>query len=147
MDGKVKAYRPVPHEEFLASLPAHEQAAIARRMKEIGEEELTLRQLRKAMRITQTRLAKKLKITQDGVSKLENRSDLLLSTLQDYVEAMGGTLTLVATLPGLRRVTLTGFADLRQTKRALRAKQPAKRKANAKTRKPHPSGTMRFAAE
>jgi hypothetical protein len=44
-------------------------------------EEMTLRELRKARRLTQVRMARALGITQDGVSRLKKRSDLLLSTL------------------------------------------------------------------
>ena len=51
---------------------------------------MTRRELRRARRLTQLRLAKALGITQHGVSRLEKRTDLLLSTLREYVEAMGG---------------------------------------------------------
>ena len=62
-------------------------------------EEMTLQELRQARKLTQVRLAKALGITQDGVSRLEKRSDLLLSTLRKSVEAMGGNLSLVAEFP------------------------------------------------
>ena len=62
-------------------------------------EEMTLRDLRKARELTQARMAKQLGITQDGVSRLEKRSDLLLSTLRKSVEAIGGSLSLVAEFP------------------------------------------------
>ena len=55
----------------------------------IGEE-MALRQLRKARMLTQEQVARTLKIGQDGVSRLESRSDFLISTLQSYVKAMGG---------------------------------------------------------
>ena len=54
-------------------------------------EEMTLRELRKARQLTQVSVARQLGISQDGVSRLEQRSDLLLSTLRRTVEAMGGT--------------------------------------------------------
>jgi DNA-binding XRE family transcriptional regulator len=56
-------------------------------------EELTLRELRRARKLTQVRMAKALGITQDSVSRLEKRSDLLLSTLRKTIEAMGGNLS------------------------------------------------------
>ncbi len=56
-------------------------------------------------------MAKKLGITQDGVSRLEQRSDLLLSTLRKTVEAMGGNLSLVAEFPDRAPVVLTGIAE------------------------------------
>jgi len=74
-------------------------------------EEMTLRELRKARKLTQVRVAKSLKITQDSVSRLEKRSDLLLSTLRKTVEAMGGSLSLVAEFPDRAPVVLAGIAD------------------------------------
>jgi transcriptional regulator with XRE-family HTH domain len=64
----------------------------------IGEE-IALWHLRKARRLTQERMAQLLGIGQDSVSRLESRSDLLLSTLKSYVEAMGGSLKLVVEFP------------------------------------------------
>jgi len=75
-------------------------------------EELALRDLRKAHHRTQASMAKQLGISQDGVSRLEKRSDLLLSTLRNYVEAMGGNLRLVTEFPDQPPVMLTGFSDI-----------------------------------
>lgn len=73
-------------------------------------EEMTLQELRQARKLTQVRLAKALGISQDGVSRLEKRSDLLLSTLRKSVEAMGGNLSLVAEFPDREPVVLSGIA-------------------------------------
>ena len=67
-------------------------------------DEMTLRELRRARKLTQVRVARSLGITQDGVSRLEKRSDLLLSTLRKTVAAMGGNLSLVAEFPDSKRV-------------------------------------------
>lgn len=99
-------------EEVLATFSPAERAAIARRSAQLIAEEMTLRQLRKAHGRTQKKLASALKISQDGVSRLEKRSDLLLSTLRSYVEAMGGKLTLVAEFPGSKPVAVTGFDEI-----------------------------------
>ena len=80
------------------------------RAAELIAEEMTLRELRHARKLTQVRMAKKLGVTQDGVSRLEKRSDLLLSTLRKTVEAMGGSLTLVAKFPDRSPVILSGIA-------------------------------------
>ena len=72
---------------------------------------MTLRELRKARKLTQVRLASRLGITQDGVSRLEKRSDLLLSTLRETVEAMGGNLSLVAQFPDRAPVVLAGITE------------------------------------
>ena len=65
------------------------------RASELIVEEMTLRELRTARKLTQVRMARTLGITQDSVSRLEKRTDLLLSTLRKTVEAMGGNLSLV----------------------------------------------------
>ena len=81
------------------------------RAAELVAEEMTLRDLRKARELTQARMAEELGITQDGVSRLEKRSDLLLSTLRKSVEAMGGRLSLVAEFPDRAPVVLRGIAE------------------------------------
>src|SRR6266478_4708463 len=73
-------------------------------------EEMTLQELRQARKLTQVRIAKALGISQDGVSRLEKRSDFLLSTLRKTVEAMGGNLSLVAEFPDREPVVLSGIA-------------------------------------
>src|SRR5690606_27283259 len=75
-------------------------------------EEKSLRALRQARTLTQTHIAKTLGIGQDGVSKLENRSDMMLSTLRGYVEAMGGRLNLIAEFPDAPPVALSGFSSV-----------------------------------
>ncbi len=57
---------------------------------------MALQELRRARRTTQTKLAKTLKVNQAAVSKLERRTDMYISTLRSYVEAMGGHLDIIA---------------------------------------------------
>jgi DNA-binding XRE family transcriptional regulator len=90
--------------------PARRKKIEARAAQLIAEE-MTLRELRHARKLTQVRMAKTLGITQDGVSRLEKRSDLLLSTLRKTVEAMGGNLSLVAEFPDRDPVVLSGIAE------------------------------------
>ena len=96
----------------LAGLPAERRAAIDQRAAELHDEELSLRELRKAFALTQTDLAARLKIKQASVARMEQRSDLLLSTLRSYVEAMGGRLDLIAHLPGHPPIRLREIGDL-----------------------------------
>lgn len=84
---------------------------IAARAAELIAEEMTLQELRHARKITQVRLAKQLGIGQDGVSKLEKRADLMISTLRKTVEAMGGSLSLVAQFPDRGPVVIAGIAE------------------------------------
>jgi DNA-binding XRE family transcriptional regulator len=60
---------------------------------------MPLNQLRNAREMTQTRLAEILNVDQGSISKLEKRTDVYLSTLRSYVEAMGGTLEVRAVFP------------------------------------------------
>ena len=59
----------------------------------------TLKDLRLAAEQTQQELALALGVRQDTISRLEQRSDMLLSTMRRYVEAMGGRLDLVVKFP------------------------------------------------
>ncbi len=95
------------------SLLAGRQAGIIARTAELTAEKMMLRNLRKARDLTQERLAELLSIGQGGISRLEKRSDLLLSTLRSYIEAMGGSLELVATFPDHPPVTIKGLDILR----------------------------------
>ncbi len=90
--------------------PAQRKKVEARAAQLIAEE-MTLRELRHARKLTQVCMAKSLGITQDSVSRLEKRSDLLLSTLRKTVQAMGGNLSLVAEFPDRAPVVLSGIAE------------------------------------
>ena len=68
-----------------------------------------MRELRHAQKLTQVRMGKTLGITQDSVSRIEKRSDLLLSTLRKTV--MGGNLSLAAEFPDRAPVILSGTAS------------------------------------
>ena len=61
--------------------------------------EMQLQELRKSRDVTQVDLAKVMKVEQAAVSKLERREDMYVSTLRDYVKALGGELKLVASFP------------------------------------------------
>lgn len=96
--------------EMMDRLPAERRQRIRERAEALVAEELTLRDLRKARDLTQQHMAEVLHIGQDGVSRLEQRSDLLLSTLRSYVQALGGTLELVARFPDRPPVVVSGLA-------------------------------------
>lgn len=96
----------------LSVLSKRRQATIQRRTDQLIAEEMTLRDLRLALRKTQKDLGDTLHINQDGISRLEKRSDMLLSTLNKYVSALGGTLTITAEFPNRPAVTIHGVSDL-----------------------------------
>ena len=98
-------------DDMMAGLDPARRRKIEDRTAELIAEEMTLRELRKARQLTQVSVARELGISQDGVSRLEQRSDLLLSTLRRTVEAMGGRLSLIARFPDRPPVELSGIAD------------------------------------
>ncbi len=98
-------------EDRIARLDPGRRRRVEERAAALIAEEMTLRELRKARRLTQARVAAELGISQDGVSRLEQRSDILLSTLRRTVEAMGGSLSLIARFPDRPPVELSGLAE------------------------------------
>ena len=97
--------------EWIERMDPEWRRQVEERAAELIAEEMTLRELRKARRLTQASVAVELGITQDGVSRLEQRSDLLLSTLRKTVEAMGGSLSLIARFPDRPPVELSGISE------------------------------------
>lgn len=108
-------------EDVLKKLPRKERKAIETRRQELLAEYMTLQDLRKARELTQQRMAELLGIKQANVSRIEKRSDLLLSTLGSYVAAMGGRLRLVAEFPDRPPVVLSklsGESEVRSDNRS-----------------------------
>lgn len=99
-------------EDKIKGLRPEVRGRVEERASALIAQELTLRELRRARKLTQARMATTLGISQDGVSRLEKRSDLLLSTLRKSIEAMGGRLSLVAEFPDQAPIRLTGIADI-----------------------------------
>jgi transcriptional regulator with XRE-family HTH domain len=101
---------PTNVDDIIGKLSPAQRKKVEARAAQLIAEEMTLRELRHARKLTQVRIAKTLGITQDSVSRLEKRTDLLLSTLRKTVEAMGGSLSLVAEFPDRAPVILSGIA-------------------------------------
>ena len=95
----------------LKSLSVERRKKIEARAKELISEELTLQELRKAKKQSQKYLAEKLHVKQSEVSKLERRTDMYISSLRNYVHAMGGTLHIEVRFPRSRPVKISQFAD------------------------------------
>jgi len=72
--------------------------------------EMPLHELRQARELSQDTLAKTLHINQAAVSKMERRTDMYISTLRNYIRAMGGELEIVATFPD-GQVKIENFAN------------------------------------
>ena len=71
----------------------------ARRLAMRDLAEMELAELRETLQVSQEELAKKLKVTQAAISRLERRPNLLLESIANYIEALGGRLELHAVLP------------------------------------------------
>lgn len=74
-------------------------------------QQLPLLELRRARNLSQQKLAEALDTTQGEVSKIEHRTDLYLSTLRNYIEAMGGELDIIARFKD-GAVRISTFQDL-----------------------------------
>lgn len=108
-------------DHLLERLPAKRRATIEARAAELA----TLKDLRQAVAQTQQDLAASLGVGQDAISRLEKRSDMLLSTLRRYVEAMGGKLELVAQFPNRPPVIIDHLAPTRTAREGLDGKASA----------------------
>jgi DNA-binding XRE family transcriptional regulator len=82
-------------DDVITALPKDRQMRVEARTMELA----TLKDLRQAAQQTQAQMAATLGVRQDTISRLEKRSDMLLSTMRQYVESMGGKLELVAKFP------------------------------------------------
>ena len=102
----------IPFDQLTKDWPAERLARVEARARQLIAEQMTLRDLRKARALTQVRLAQTLGIGQEHVSRLEQKSDMLLSTLASYVRAMGGDLRLLAQFPDRPPVQIANLADV-----------------------------------
>lgn len=100
-------------EQKMATLSPARRKRVEARTAELIEEEKALCNLRRAMAMTQEKMAEKLGIGQESISRLEKRSDLLISTLRGYVKAMGGDLRLIAEFPNRPPVMLSGLRTVK----------------------------------
>jgi DNA-binding XRE family transcriptional regulator len=99
--------------DLRAKMPAESQARAHARAQQMLAE-LPLQELRQARRMSQERLAELLGGKQASVSKLEHRTDMYVSTLRSYVEALGGALDIVARFPD-GDVRIKQFTDLEES--------------------------------
>ena len=93
-------------DEVLAPLPQEQHDAIERRARDLIRQ-VSVRELRKSLGISQKQLAEALKVSQAAVSKQERRQGIQVGTLCEVIEAMGGTIEITALFPGDRTVRLT----------------------------------------
>src|ERR1700726_3286968 len=106
----------------------------------LGEEELRVEEtltamplegLRDAKQLTQVQMAQLLKISQGAVSKVERRTDMFVSTLRNYVRAIGGDLQIRAVFPD-GDVLIDQFSEVKRPDNAA-SSRPASKREDRKT--------------
>lgn len=102
----------ITYNEYKMKLTPRQRARVDELARKLIAEEKTLREIRKAREYSQTTLAELLGMNQGDLSKFERRTDAYLSTIRRYVEAMGGTLELVATFPDTGPIRIANLGEL-----------------------------------
>lgn len=87
-----------PFNNLKESMSAQSQERIKKKLNQLHQE-MALSEVRKAMSLTQTDLAEVLHIKQAALARLENRTDMYISSLRKYITALGGELDIVARFP------------------------------------------------
>lgn len=131
-----KVYRTVSADEIFARFSPERQKKINARAAKLIEDEVALRDLREAKGMTQEQVASSLGGRQVHVSRLEKRADMKLSTLREYVGAIGGTLELVVAFPKGQRVKLAKLGTTKAASAAPRKRRLAAAKKSA-TKRPY----------
>jgi transcriptional regulator with XRE-family HTH domain len=129
----------VPYEKVFSKFPPARQRKIKARAAELIAEEYALRDLRLAKEVTQEQVAERLGGRQVYVSRLEKRADMKLSTLRNYVRAIGGDLQLMVTFPEGKAVKLRDIGTPKATRQRRKpigrtARRPAAHVGRAPSR-------------
>jgi DNA-binding transcriptional regulator YiaG len=117
-----KTWKQLKNETMTAE---EQQQARTLAMRDLAEMELA--ELREALHLSQQELAGKLKVTQAAISRLERRPNVLIESIANYIEALGGRLELHAVLPN-RTVKLTHLLsrmERKKTNAAMKKKHRA----------------------
>ena len=102
----------ITYDEYKKKLTPEQRAKVDELARKLIAEEKTLREIRKAREYSQVTLAELLDMNQGDLSKFERRTDAYLSTIRRYIEAMGGTLELIATFPETGPIRIAHLGDL-----------------------------------
>jgi DNA-binding transcriptional regulator YiaG len=94
-------------------MPAARRAQVEARVRETTKG-LSLRDLREHCELTQGVMAERMDTTQPEISKIEQRTDCLVSTLRNYLEGLGAELELVARFPDGGEVRIKQFLEVRE---------------------------------
>jgi hypothetical protein len=129
-----------PFSELVAKISPEARARAEQRAEQLSYE-IDLATLREARKLTQVQLAKKMRVKQPEVAKIEKRADMLLSTLAGVFRAMGVELKIIASFPehDIHIQSLGKLGNGRRHGRAS-ASKPHNRSTASTTRKAHAGG-------
>lgn len=96
-------------QQLIEAMPTARRQSIEQRFQD-SLAAMPLDALRKARQMTQIQLGEVLGVHQSEVSKIEHRTDICISTLVEYIEALGGHLEIRAVFPD-RQVRISQFED------------------------------------
>jgi DNA-binding XRE family transcriptional regulator len=94
------------------ALPEDRKNRIDARFQEMEAEHLTLQELRQSLQKTQSDVANALSVRQVTISQLEHRSDPRISTLQDFITALGGELEIMVRFVDKPPIVLKGLGSI-----------------------------------
>jgi transcriptional regulator with XRE-family HTH domain len=102
----------ITYDDYKKKLTPEQRSKVDELARKLIAEEKSLREVRKAREYSQSTLSELLGMNQGDLSKFERRTDAYLSTIRRYIEAMGGSLELVATFPDTGPVKIVNIGDL-----------------------------------
>src|SRR5258707_8246957 len=106
-----------PFKELTKGFSTERKARVAARVTQL-KADMPLHELRQARQRSQEELARELKVGQPAVAKLERRTDMYVSNLRRYIEALGGSLEITARFPE-GTVSITTLAILTRNREAI----------------------------
>jgi hypothetical protein len=98
-------------ETLRKGLSEKQRANVARKTEALRQE-MTLTELRQARQLTQESLGETLQVGQTAIAKMEKRTDMYVSNLRRFIEAMGGELDIVARFPDGGSVRIANFSEI-----------------------------------
>lgn len=105
-----------PFNQLRDNMPLEARESVSDKAQQMMQDML-LAELRQARKLSQEQIAGSLHVKQASVSKLERRTDMYISTLRNFIKAMGGELEITAKFPdGIVRIQQ--FEDLDEPSQA-----------------------------
>jgi transcriptional regulator with XRE-family HTH domain len=107
-----------PYKLLRQKMSEKSREASAAKTKKMLKEIMALKELRHALHLSQQKLADTLSVDQANISQIENRTDMFISTLRSYIQAMGGELDIIARFPQ-GEVHISQFEDIENNNKQI----------------------------